>query len=592
MTTTNTPTWSIRAAAVEDAGFLSEMLAEAAQWRPSGSKPDVLARPELARYVAGWGRPGDLGVVAVGPDGDLAAAAWLRRFTAAEPGYGFVAEDVPELAIAVHPAWRGNGLARPLLRAVEEAARAAGVHAISLSVARANPVIALYRSEGYQTVTYQAADDTMVKRLDGPQTDRSTSGGTVVQVRASSRARPDAARGSQEVASGVFDVERARRETPGAASVNHLNNAGSALPPASVLAAVTEHLRLEARTGGYEAADAARDAIEHTYDAVAELVGCTRDEVAVVENATRAWDMAFYSLRFGPGDRILTSKAEYASNVIAFLQVAQRAGAVLELIPDDEHGQVSVSALGEMLDERVRLVAINHVPTHSGLVNPAAEIGRVTREAGVPFLLDACQSIGQLPVRVDEIGCDLLSATGRKFLRGPRGTGFLYVRGELVEQLDPPFLDLHAATWTTAEHYQIRPDARRFENWETYVAGKIGLGVAIDYALGWGLDAISDRVATLADSLRTRLASIPGVTVHDRGAQRCAIVTFTKEGVPAAEISQRLRSEGINTSVTTLASARFDLESRPVSAMVRASVHYYNTDDELEQLCEAVEHLE
>jgi selenocysteine lyase/cysteine desulfurase len=388
---------------------------------------------------------------------------------------------------------------------------------------------------------------------------------------------------------GHFDVERARRETPGVQSVIHLNNAGSALPPAPVLDAVIDHLRLEAALGGYEAADAARESVEHTYDAVAALLGCRPDEIAVVENATRAWDMAFYAMRFQPGDRILTARAEYASNVIAFLQVARRTGAVVEVIPDDEFGQVSVDALLHMLDERVRLVAITHVPTQGGLVNPAAAIGSVTRAAGVPYLLDACQSVGQFPVRVDEIGCDMLSATGRKFLRGPRATGFLYVRREIIEQLEPPFLDLHAAEWTAPDRYEIRPDARRFENWETNYATKIGLGVAVDYALDWGLEAIQHRTTTLAESLRERLAGISGVTVHDQGAQRCAIVTFTKEGLSATDVSARLREAGINTSVTSVESARFDFEARGLTEMVRVSPHYYNTHDELDRLCALVE---
>jgi selenocysteine lyase/cysteine desulfurase len=386
----------------------------------------------------------------------------------------------------------------------------------------------------------------------------------------------------------VIDVERLRAETPGAGHVVHLNNAGSALPPLAVLNAVVGHLQLEAQIGGYEAEAAATERIKGTYAAIARMLGCATDEIALVENATRAWDMAFYALAFQPGDRILTARAEYASNVIAFLQVARRTGAVVETVPDDETGQLDVAALERMVDRRVKLIALTHVPTNGGLVNPAPEVGQIARRHGIPFLLDACQSAGQMPLRVDQLGCDLLSATGRKFLRGPRGTGFLYVRRELLERLEPPFLDLHAATWTAPDRYEIRPDARRFENWESYVAGRVGLGVAVAYALKLGLDAIRDRIVTLADELRSRLAAVPGVTVRDLGRNKCGIVSFTVAGRAPQMVERALRSERINVSVSNAASTRFDMDARGLDEVVRASVHAYNTEAELDRLVEAL----
>jgi len=388
-----------------------------------------------------------------------------------------------------------------------------------------------------------------------------------------------------------IDVARARADTPGTASVAHLNNAGAALPPTPVLEAVVEHLRREAEIGGYEAAAEREDRAEHTYDAVAALLGARRDEIAIVENATRAWDMAFYSLELREGDRILTANAEYASNYIPMRQVAGRTGASIVVVPDDEHGQIDVDRLATMLDERVKLVSLVHVPSQGGLVNPAAAVGALCRAAGVPLLLDACQSVGQMPVDVGEIGCDMLSATGRKFLRGPRGTGFLYVRRGLVEQLEPPLLDLHAAEWQRDGSYRIRPDARRFENWETNVATKIGLSVAVDYALALGLDAIRDRVRALADDLRGRLAALPGVTLHDLGEERSAIVTFTVDGHPAAEVVATLRGQGVNVSVSPATYARLDFDRRGLTALVRASVHYYNDLGDLDRLIDGVEAL-
>jgi cysteine desulfurase/selenocysteine lyase len=389
-----------------------------------------------------------------------------------------------------------------------------------------------------------------------------------------------------------IDVVRARQDTPGCEQVLHFNNAGAALMPKQVLDAVTGHLQLEAGIGGYEAAESAHDAVEHVYDAASRLIGCRRDEIAIIENATRAWDMAFYSLPFEPSDRILTSVSEYASNYIAFLQTARRTGAVVDVIPNDEYGQVSVKALQGLIDERVKLIAITHVPTNSGLVNPAIEIGRIARRAKILFLLDACQSVGQMPIDVQEIGCDMLSATGRKYLRGPRGTGFLYVRRGILEQLEPPFLDLHAARWVTKDSYEIRADARRFENWETNYAGKIGLGVAIDYALAWGLQSIWARVSYLARRLRTRLSHVPRVQLRDLGVEKCGIVTFTMDERDPQEIRRRLAEQNMNVSVSVAEYSRLDMDDRGLASVVRVSVHYYNDEEEIEQFCDALRSLQ
>jgi selenocysteine lyase/cysteine desulfurase len=389
----------------------------------------------------------------------------------------------------------------------------------------------------------------------------------------------------------MIDLDRVRADTPGVGHVAHLNNAGSSLPPRQVLAAVVDHLRRESEIGGYETARERVDRSEHTYDALARLLNARREEIAVVENATRAWDMAFYAFRLRPGDRVLTGRAEYASNWIALKQVADRTGARIEVVPDDEHGQIDVSALERMLDTDVRLVSLVHVPTQSGLVNPAAEVGRVTRAAGVPLLLDACQSAGQLPLDVHAIGCDVLSGTGRKFLRGPRGTGFLWVRQELIEELEPPLLDMHAAEWLPDGSYRVRDDARRFENWESYCAGKVGLGVAVDYALGLGLDAVWERIRELAGRLRGGLGELDAVTLLDRGEVLGATVTFEVAGVDPVRVRDLLAERGVNVSVMEAASAQLDFGPRGIASAVRASVHYYNDDGDLDRVVEGVKEI-
>jgi len=392
-------------------------------------------------------------------------------------------------------------------------------------------------------------------------------------------------------ASGTIDVDRARRETPGCQHVLHFNNAGAALMPEPVTRAVQDYFDVETKIGGYEAHRMRADELEGIYATVARLIHCQPDEVAIVENATRAWDMAFYAIPFRRGDRVLATMAEYASNFIALLQLQRKYDLRIDLIPSDESGQASVKALEDMMDNSVRLVCVTHVPTSCGLVNPVEEIGRVVRQSRAFYLVDACQSVGQIPVDVREIGCHMLSTTSRKFLRGPRGVGFLYVSREILDQLEPPFLDLHAATWVSKDSYKIRPDARRFENWEANYAARIGFKTAMEYAMDWEIGRIWERVQHLGSLLRQKLSAIPGVQVRDLGRTRCGIVAFTVAGWNPVDVRNALYRKNMNVSVVNVESSRLDMEWQGVKSVVRASLHYYNTEAEIETFCEAVEQL-
>ncbi|MDM3871372.1 aminotransferase class V-fold PLP-dependent enzyme [Porticoccus sp. W117] len=389
--------------------------------------------------------------------------------------------------------------------------------------------------------------------------------------------------------SHLFDLQKARADTPACEKLIHFNNAGASLMPQPVYQAVLDHLQLEQTIGGYEAAAENADKLDSFYSAFANLLNASRDEIAFVENATRAWDMAVYAIPWRAGDRVLVHQSEYSSNYLALLQLAREKRIQIDQVPSGSDGAIDLEQLQEMIHPQTRAIFLTYVPSQSGLVNPAGEVGDIARDNNLLYVLDACQAAGQMPIDVQQIGCDILSGTGRKFLRGPRGTGFLYVRKERLDTLEPPFIDLHSAAWTADHDYEFQANARRFENWECFAAGKIGLAAAANYAMEVGLSQIQQRVFSLAQTLRTELSTIDCVKVHDPGSQRCGIVTFSCENKDAEKLVAELRAEGINTSVTARRNARLDFQQRKVPSAVRASLHYFNNDDEIANFCQVIE---
>ncbi|MEM1162176.1 MAG: aminotransferase class V-fold PLP-dependent enzyme [Pseudomonadota bacterium] len=387
-------------------------------------------------------------------------------------------------------------------------------------------------------------------------------------------------------------LDRVRAETPGIGVDGvHLLACGSALMPQPVIDAITDHIQLEARIGGYEAHTARLDQLEAVYDKVAAHIGARRNEIALVENATIAWRQAFYSLPLKAGQRILTCESEYSSNYMAYLQRAKRDGIEIDVIPSDESGALDLAALEAAIGPDVGLISITWIPTSGGLVNPAAEIGRIARAHGIPYLLDACQAIGQLRIDVAELGCDFLSATGRKFLRGPRGTGFLFVAEPWIERIEPIMIDLHSATWVARDQYELRKDARRFEDWENAYALHAGLGAAIDYLDGVGIEAVEARVKHLADHCRGALGRIPGLTLRDLGNERCGIVTVEAAGTDAAALVRAMAAKGFAIGTSSASSTRIDFERRGMGTLMRIAPHYYNTEQEIAACADALGRL-
>lgn len=386
------------------------------------------------------------------------------------------------------------------------------------------------------------------------------------------------------------EISQFRAETPGVLHHLHFNSAGAALQPQAVVAAVIDYLEREAFTGGY------RMEAEHTsvlnqgfYATAAQLLNADREEIAFAGSATHAWRTAFNGLQFSPGDEIITALPEYGSNYLAFLQAQEQFGVVLKVIPTAPNGAVDLQAMEQAISSRTRLIAITHVPSNSGLVQPTVAIGRLARAHGVLYLLDACQSLGQLPLDVAEIGCDLLTATGRKFLRGPRGTGLLYVRRSAWGKVRPTSLDIFSGHRSGEGAYAMRADARRYETYEANRALQIGMQVAMKYALQIGLERIQARVEMLADALRKALSALSGITVLDQGPQLSGIVTFIAAQKSAQEIADFMVQRQVNMAVAGEGAGYLYADTLPQKQVLRASIHYYNTLKEIAQFCSWLE---
>ncbi len=387
-------------------------------------------------------------------------------------------------------------------------------------------------------------------------------------------------------------IEALRAQTPGTQTTVHFNHAGASLPSAATLQAIQAHLQREATQGPMEAGVASRELTEKARALAARLLNADPAEVALTGGNSPGWGAAFAALEpWLPGDRILVGRHEWGGNLAVMRLKAQRAGATLETIPSDDSGCVDAQALEAMLDERVRLIALTWLPANGGLINPAAAVGSVARRHGIPYFVDAAQAVGQLPVDVAQIGCDVLSGAGRKALRGPRGTGLLYVRRGFLDRLTPAFVDTHSAPLGADGEPVLRPDAARLESAEASLALRCGLANALQEALDIGLPAIRARIDATAESLRTELAAIPGITVLDQGQERSGLVSFNVAGQDAVSVQRAMAAQGITIGSNGVPYTPLDMQARGLTQIARASVSYLTNDAEIDRLLQGLRTL-
>jgi len=395
------------------------------------------------------------------------------------------------------------------------------------------------------------------------------------------------------------EIEKFRNDTIGCNNVNHLNNAGASLMPNVVTQSILEHIKLESEIGGYEASALRADEIQQFYVQAGKLVNCKASNIAFTASATDSYTRALSSIPFQSGDIILTDNDDFISNQIQFISCQKRFGIKIVRVENAEIGGVDLQDLEEKLFRlQPKLLAITHIPTNSGLVQPVKSIGeiysRYERVHGDKtwYILDACQSAGQMKLDIEELKCDFLSITIRKFLRGPRGTGFLYISDKALKfGLEPLFIDMRGAEWIEKDEYKQQLDAKRFEDWEFAYALVLGSKVAIEYCLKIGEDKIWQQVQTLSKYMRTELSKINKVRVLDKGPEVGGLVTFTVEGSQPKYIVDELLKRKINVVPSFRNFAVIDFDEKKVQWAIRASPHYYNTVEEINLFIEVVKEI-
>ena len=388
-----------------------------------------------------------------------------------------------------------------------------------------------------------------------------------------------------------MDIEQLRKDTPHCEDLTHFNNAGAALPSRFVNESILEFLEAESRIGGYEIVEERANQISEFYTEAAALIKASPEEIAVTDSASTAFSKAIFSIPFEQGDKIITSELEYGNNFLNYLKLKKEKGIEIIIIGGDEASPININELENAIDSKVKLIAITHMPTSGGVIAPVKEIGKIAKENGVLYLVDTCQSIGQCPVSVDELQCDFLNATSRKYLRGPRGLGFLYVRKSILPTLDPFSFEMLGAEWKSQDRYDLNFSSKMFETYEKPYAFLMGFSAAIKYANHLGIEQIWQRILELSTYLREQLKNVPGVKLYDGSGLRSGIISLTKDGVDPFKMHKQLQDKRINSSVLYQFTSLLEMQKKNLVNGNRLSVHCYNTKPEIDIIVSEIDRM-
>lgn len=374
--------------------------------------------------------------------------------------------------------------------------------------------------------------------------------------------------------------------------MHYFNQAAGGLMPDRVLQAVTDYMQREQALGSYVAAQQAQPQLQQLYAQLAALLHCQPTDIALTTGNTHGWCAVVGALPLQAGDRVLVTPGEWGGNYAMLLQLQARTGCVVETMPCTADGHIDLAALEAGLDARVQLIALTWVPANGSTVYDAQALGQLCARHGIPYIIDAAQALGHIPVDVQALQCDVLTAPGRKWLCGPRGTGLVYLKPGFAARLQPMTVD-HVSCPITPTGPVLRQDARMLEQSESSVALKLGLLAALDTAQAEGWAQRFAAIAERARQLRSALADVPGLSLHSLAAAPadCGIVPFTLQGHTPAQVQQALLQCHIQVAASGMGFTPLDMQARGLSAVVRASVSAHTTDADIQALVQALQTL-
>jgi cysteine desulfurase / selenocysteine lyase len=374
---------------------------------------------------------------------------------------------------------------------------------------------------------------------------------------------------------------------------NYLNNAGAGIMSTKTYEVIINYLKLEREIGAYHAAAKSKTLSDNFYINAAKLINANSpSEIAYMDSASRGWNMIVYGTPLKKGDTILTLSSEFGTNLITLFNYAKLNDFKVCVIKCDINGSFLIEEIENKLKEGAKLIAISHAVAHGSIINPVEEIGKLAKKYGAYYIVDGCQTVGQIKVDVQSIQCDAYMTTGRKWLCGPRGTGFLYVKSSSqmrTTQLDLASADLIFDDNLNLIRIEVRNDAKQFELWEKSFANLLGLSSAIEECLESKIEVISVKIQELSNKLRFAASSnenikLIGKTISLSGILGFYLDDYSKESYVQNEFDK------FDLRISTMSDwdCPMHFPKNGANKIFRLSPHFYTDNDTIEKACEII----